>query len=462
MKIVFKRTNFGAALLGSLLCTVILFLVTLYHDGGQLHGESALFFINYLDGRPLLKQIFDPLHNDWGCYQARELSYFFDALDARFIAFLLKNRIIWFHSFCSLLFCGAMIFIQQYFSRRFFPRIPGMLITLVSLFFVLAAPVSGLDYFRCAKYLTALGLWGAFFSGYGAFRWKSPKGKVCFILSLLLMTLSDRQGFFFTAAICGTSALLLFCLSWMKTEVLARRMRFLLFSSFGVVCFGILNNLYITPQIIRHLNNYTPDFSYQRDISVAPLHLKEGFLFLTGNIGSWFNNFTGDYRTATLTGILLTGGIVLELYRRYRRSERSGILLAVSWGTLLLAMLVCSVIMVARLSIIMEADFFYGIYTVTFMVVVLWLLTLTAEGGGKKFCRILLIFFTVALLLRLGGELATDKFLPEINIKNGWKTRQHILKESLRDPGFDETKHCLPHRMELFLEFYRKKVLTKQ
>ena len=144
-------------------------------------------------------------------------------------------------------------------------------------------------------------------------------------------------------------------------------MRFLLFSSFGVVCFGILNNLYITPQIILCLNNYMPDFSYQRDITVAPLHLKEGFLFLTGNMGSWFNNFTGDYRTATLTGLLLTGGIALELYRRYRRSERSGILLAVSWGTLLLAMLVCSVVMVARLSIIMEADFFYGVYTVTFM-----------------------------------------------------------------------------------------------
>ena len=44
MRIVFKRTNFGAALLGALLCMVILFLITLYRDGGNLHAESSLFF----------------------------------------------------------------------------------------------------------------------------------------------------------------------------------------------------------------------------------------------------------------------------------------------------------------------------------------------------------------------------------------------------------------------------------
>jgi hypothetical protein len=52
--------------------------------------------------------------------------------------------------------------------------------------------------------------------------------------------------------------------------------------------------------------------------------------------------------------------------------------------------------------------------------------------------------------------------VPEVPSFKGYYSRQYILKESLRNPGFDETKHCLPHRMELFLEFYRKKVLTKQ
>ena len=82
MRIVFKRANFGAALLGALLCMVILFLITLYRDGGNLHAESSLFFTNYLDGRSLMQKIFDPVRNDWGCYQARELSYLFDLINS--------------------------------------------------------------------------------------------------------------------------------------------------------------------------------------------------------------------------------------------------------------------------------------------------------------------------------------------------------------------------------------------
>ena len=49
MKFTFKRTDFGAACLGSFLCMVILFLITLYRDGGEINGESCFFFMNYLE-----------------------------------------------------------------------------------------------------------------------------------------------------------------------------------------------------------------------------------------------------------------------------------------------------------------------------------------------------------------------------------------------------------------------------
>ena len=91
MKIRFRRTDFGAAVLGAFLCMVILFLITLYRDGGELHQESAIFMMNYLDGRPLLATVIDPYNNDLSMYQARELSYFFDYLDAHFVAFLMKK-----------------------------------------------------------------------------------------------------------------------------------------------------------------------------------------------------------------------------------------------------------------------------------------------------------------------------------------------------------------------------------
>ena len=461
MKIRFRRTDFGAALSGAFLCMVILFLISLYRNGGKLHEESTVFFINYLDGRSPVSQIFDPLRNDWGFYQARELSYLFDAFDARFIAFLLKKKIIWFHSLCSLLLCGGMIFIQQYWTRKFFPSVPGILVTLISLFFVLSAPVSGIDYFRCAKYLTALGLWGAFFSGYASFRFGRLSAKVCFLLSLLLMTLSDRQGFYFTAVIAGSSAALMAWQSLKNAPAASLRMRFITLGSLGVTCFGIINNLFLTPAVIRSVNGYDPDFSYQKELAVGVSHLSRGFYYFFGNIGSWFNNFTGTFSVAAVTGVLLTGGIALELLRQYRRGKRRCIHLAILWGCFTAAMFICSVIMVARLKIMMEADLFYGMYTMTFMVIVLALLIFTAAGSGRTFCKVLAGFFCLAIFLRLGGTLSSDKFISEQNLENAVKVRQEIFNKAIKDPAFDEKKYILPYRMELFLEFYRKHILTK-
>ncbi len=462
MKIVFKRTNMGAALLGAFCCMCILFLITLYHDGGALHPESSLFFTAYLDGRSLLQKVFDPQRNDWGCYQARELSYFFDFLDAHVVAFLLKKQIIWFHSFTSLIFCGIMVFIQQYFTRKFFPAVPGTLVTVLSLFFVLAAPVSGLDYFRSAKYLSALGIWGAFFSGYAVFRWNTLRSRLCFLLSLLLMTLSDRQGFFFTAVFSGTVAVVMLYQSLKNAPVASFRMKFVTLAPLGVLIFGILNNLYITPLLVRSVNGYAPDFAFQREISVKMEHLLQGFYFFFGNGGNWFNNFTGEYVTASITGILLLGGIALELLRQHLKGCRRAVPLALCWGCGIIAMYICSVIMVARLDIIMKSDLFFGVYTITFLAFILALVIFTAAGAGKRFCVILLVFFSLAAALRLGMELAGDRFIPEWSVEDNCKMRQHVLKKALKDPGYDFKKQCMPLRMELFLKFYRERVLTKQ
>ena len=48
--------------------------------------ESASYLSNVLDGRPFLVQLFDVQHNDLGNYQARELSYATDLLDAGAVA----------------------------------------------------------------------------------------------------------------------------------------------------------------------------------------------------------------------------------------------------------------------------------------------------------------------------------------------------------------------------------------
>ena len=462
MKIRFRRTDFGAAVLGAFLCMVILFLITLYRDGGELHQESAIFMMNYLDGRPLLATVIDPYNNDLSMYQARELSYFFDYLDAHFVAFLMKKHIVWFFSLCSLCLCGLMIFCQQYFTRKLFPKIPGLMVTAFSVLFVLSAAVNGLNYFRCAKYLTALGLWCAFFAGYAAYRFGTPGSRICFLLSLLLMILSDRQGFFFAAATCGTAGLLMLYLTWKHTAAAARRMRFIVVGTFAMTAAGIVNNLWLTPAAVARLNGYHPNFAYQREIVFEAKNLLDGLLFFFSNAGNWFTDWPGSTGTAALLGALLTGALAWELAAEHRKGKRRAIPLALLWLCAIGAIVVCAAGMAARHPAIMQPEVIYSAYALPALVICFALLTLTAAGGTKRFPRILLCLLLAGTALRLGTELCVSRFSGDSRIFQGYNRGQPVLKRAIREPGFNEEKYCMPHRMELFLEFYRKRLLQNR
>ena len=464
MKFAFKRTDFGAACLGSFLCMVILFLITLYRDGGELHQESCFFFMNYLDSRPLIDIVMDPHRNDWGMYQARELSYFFDFLDTKFVAFLLQRQIVWFHSICSLLLCGMMIFCQQYLTRRFFPGVPGLAVTAFSLLFILSPQVNALTYFRCAKYLAGLGLWGALFAGYAVFRYDTERSRFWFPATLLLMVLSDRQGFFFAAAVCGTAGVLMLCFRLCRdyAPVLSRRLRFVIVSSFLVVLAGVLNDLYLAPALIEVLNDYTPNFAYQRDIVFEPKNISDGILFFFGNAGNLFSADTRHLMTTAVTGMLLSAGVMLELFAEHRKGKRRAVPLALLWFCAAGASIVCAVGMAARHPAVMRPEVLYGTYAMPMTIICFFLLTLTAAGGTKRFRRILTGFLFAAIVLRLGAEFAGSPFRTEGDLFQGYQSGQEVLKKALRDPKFDDEKYCIPHRMELFLKFYRENLLQNR
>src|SRR5688572_31147981 len=72
----------------TLLCV---FIPAVFWNGGVLEGESIHFILNYTDERTVPQKIFNPLVNDFNMYQARELSYVFDYLNAEFFLFLLKR-----------------------------------------------------------------------------------------------------------------------------------------------------------------------------------------------------------------------------------------------------------------------------------------------------------------------------------------------------------------------------------
>src|SRR5204862_7833046 len=77
--------------IGTVVVTLCIFLPSIFWKGGVIENETVSFLIQYTDPRPLAQKIFDPRANDFGMYQARELSYLIDYVDAAFHVFLLRH-----------------------------------------------------------------------------------------------------------------------------------------------------------------------------------------------------------------------------------------------------------------------------------------------------------------------------------------------------------------------------------
>src|SRR5437016_14150030 len=92
------------------------------------------FVLNYLQNRPFFAQIFDPQINDWGAYQARELSYIFDLIDARVFAALLDRHVLVFVPLSGVLGLIALGAIYFWGARKVFALNGAMTSMLVSLF----------------------------------------------------------------------------------------------------------------------------------------------------------------------------------------------------------------------------------------------------------------------------------------------------------------------------------------
>lgn len=119
-------TPLGAALIVTFGCSLALLLENLYLFGYHLDLESAAFLGNYLADRSLPELVFDPARNDWKLYQARELSYFFDCLDARFIGWSIRHGWCQFYTLSGFLMLTAAVFVQQYGIRTLYPKLPGV------------------------------------------------------------------------------------------------------------------------------------------------------------------------------------------------------------------------------------------------------------------------------------------------------------------------------------------------
>lgn len=257
-----------AALAAVLLLSVVVALAVpmWYWEGGLIEIESTQFVRQYLDDRSTLQKVFDPHGNDLGTYQARELSYFVDYLDARFFeAFMLADRPVFVPA--SALVASALTILIAFVAMRGFPpaaRLAAALVLLVFLTNYVQLVTMGILY-RSAKPMLVPLLIGTLFYVLAILRdrriprgakdrWRPTAALTVFVL-FSVISLLDRQGFFY--AVAGTIVLGIH-------GVLFGGRRDVLAGGVAAVCAMTLYNVMLAPFLVETINGYSPSFEYQR------------------------------------------------------------------------------------------------------------------------------------------------------------------------------------------------------
>lgn len=231
-----------------------------WSGGGVLQPELQVRLPYYLSSRPLLNKLFDSDTLDFGMYQARELSYFFDYIDCNFIAWCVRLGHPHFLSLTYYVFLTAMTCVLWRFGvvdLRLDWRV-GLAVLL--LFWTAPAVFLGGTFFRTSKIGVALALVVL----YGMiYRVLSQPDSVASRRTALacfgwawVATLFDRQGVYLVAVV-----LFFLGMRYMARHDKASRSLVVPFAAAFAV--SILYNYLIAPVLSLYLNNLWPRFRYQ-------------------------------------------------------------------------------------------------------------------------------------------------------------------------------------------------------
>ena len=382
-----------------MLVLICLPLSSLYwRSGGMLHPESNAFILNYLADRPLLNKIFDPLYNDWGAYQARELSYLVDWLDVQFIAICAQWKLGHFYSLSFLSITLLIVAVQQYFGNKLFRNLTRTELWAVS-FLMLSTPVFLLNnsFYRSSKPLCAvliavicyLALQLYYFTISGNRR-KSNFALGAIVAAELLLVFADRQGMFMAAVFTMALALLLLFGTWFSVSSKENgHIRCLAICSGAAVLAGAFYNRMIGPAIISSLNHYRPDFSFQQ---LPPVTLDSSF----GGIAFFLQSLGVLIGWNSLAGGLVVIGIIALLliphpgghpFSWSRRQCRQQVYFTAAFVLLLLAACVMFIMMVTRHPLMLSLpEVVLGGYAMPVMVAVLFffMLGLNLRQGSRR------------------------------------------------------------------------------
>jgi hypothetical protein len=271
-----------------------------WQHGGVLLYEYEIRLPYYLSDASLPCKLYDSDYLDAGMYQARELSYFFDYIDCRFIAWCVALGQPHFLSLTHYVFLLGISLVLWRFGVEDLklPRWIGLGVLL--LFWTMPAVFLGGICFRTAKIGVALAvvvLYRLIFRILRSARENPGHGLsarlwlVCFGWAWAA-TLFDRQGVFMVAV--AVVFLGFWFLGYREKSALK-----LLGAFVAALALSVMYNDVIAPCLTLALNDYWPDFKYQqlpwRGLAMEPaFYMASGLSiyfdavrFFMGDIPQW-------------------------------------------------------------------------------------------------------------------------------------------------------------------------------
>ena len=361
---------------GSILLIFLLAFQLIIELGGTSHGESNCFLLLYNFTPNLLKTVFDPLRTDWNLYQSRELSYFIDAIDARFIGWCIRNKMAHFYSLSAVVAAILTVVIQQWGFAKGFPKLNCYAGLVISVIWLWTPCNFEHHFFRSGKPLTALGITCLLFSVKVLCECNEKKTKsiaaVLSGLAVLLTPMVDRQGLFLIAA-SGC----FFALATMFYPADDRKKSVFKLLACGCVfsvALQTLLNTVITPAIINALNGYTPSFEYQNMPVTAVFDFSGMIHFLVGNIGFWFTGYDS-------AGVIVSCLIIVVLWQLCRSKKYFTAFAGVYAFAVLTAM---ANLMMFRHRLLILDGVMHSTYFMPFAAVIIFMIALWAENYEWK------------------------------------------------------------------------------
>jgi hypothetical protein len=402
---------------------------------GIIDSEAMEFVLNYLQKRPFFAQIFDPQINDWGSYQARELSYVFDLIDARVFAALLDHHVLSFIPLSGILGLISLSAVYFWGARKVFALNGVMTSMLLSLFLsCIVVQASTPILYRSSKIILSIALLAFLFYTFSVLRGEKRgltalKCASLFLLGLL-MSLCDRQGFYYLLS-TTIVVVMLWLIAKARGESIERNYLRVIFVNTAAIGITIFYNRIFAPQLIHALNGYWPNFSYQNlswsALLDPALPAKTWHLFQ-----QQVSFFFGNVPFLLLASIIVIAAVGIAWKWRIAINPKSLTLLAVSIVSIIAIIGLLATMIARHPAVYSIRDHSFWYYTLTVHVVILfglsaWLSVLSPRDRSRfdPF-----IYALIAILIASNVHAYGRQRQAMINFK-GWFEGQYEHSQAL-------------------------------